>query len=368
MNYRKPHHLYHQVIQDIKDKIATTKLPAGHRIETHKQLAENYNVSLITIKKAIDELVNEGILISKAGKGTFVADTNPQTQSVKNNETSNTIGFVLRDLKNPFFSLIAHEIEVLAHSKGYTTLIANSSDDQAKEEHLIRKLKNSGVTGIIIASMAQKYFANESVRSLHKEKFPYVMVSYTHDPDIYFVGSDHIYGGFLATEHLIKQGYQSIGYINSTVGNLISDLRRIGYFKALEHYNLPINPDNIFYLQSGGGWNYFTAGYEIGLSICKQKECPNAFFVYNDLAAIGFQRAVLELGLAIPDDIAIVGYDDIEFASLARVPLTTIRQNTREIAKKALEAIIDQLQEKKPRIQTLLEPKLIVRHSSVKSP
>lgn len=364
MKYTNSTHLYRQIIQDLKLKITDGKLPLGSQIDTQKQLAVQYNVSLITVKKAIDELVKEGFLTSKAGKGTFVVNPEGKIKAKNSIKTINTIGFVLRDLQNPFFSLIAHEIELLAHQKGYTTLIANSSDNFEKEENIIRQLKNSGATGLIIASMAQKYFASETIRTLHREKFPYVMVSYIHDKDIYFVGTDHVHGGFLATEHLIKQGFKSIGYINSSIGNLTSDLRRIGYFKAFAHYKRTIDPDHIFYLQSGGGWQYFSAGIEIGKIICKTKNRPEAFFVYNDLVALGFQRAILDYGLSIPEDIAIVGYDDIELAGLAPVPLTTISQPINEIAAHALRVITAQADSGNPEYHTILKPKLVIRNST----
>jgi LacI family transcriptional regulator len=367
VNYKKPVHLYRQIVHDLRVKIAEGKFPVGYRIETHKQLAAMYDVSLITIKKAIDELAKEGLVMSKAGKGTFVINNVPLSKPTRNLKTENTIGFVSRDLKNPFFSLIAHEIELIANTKGYITLITNSTDNQDKEENLIRQLKESGATGLIIASMAQKYFANETIRTLHKEKFPYVMVSYVHDKDIYFVGTDHVHGGFLATEHLIQRGYESIGFINSPIGNLTGDLRRIGYFKAMEHYQRSINPDHIYYLEYGGGWKYYSAGLELGKSICKKKNRPNAFFVYNDLAAIGFQRAVLDFGLRVPDDVAIVGFDDIEMASYVRVPLTTIRQPTKEIANNALDVIIGQINSSNPQYHTILKPELIVRASTTEN-
>lgn len=366
MNHIKPIHLYRQIAQDIRTRISEGELPVGTRLDSHKELASNFNVSLITIKKALYELIHDGLLVSKAGKGTFVINSKPKSKIHPENRSNNTIGFVLRDFQNPFFSIIAHEVELLAHKRGYTILFANSSDDFEKEENLIRQLRQNGAIGLIIASMSQKYFANETIRTLHEERFPYVMVSYTHDPDIYFVGTDHIYGGLLATEHLIKQGYKSIGYINSQTGNLVSDLRRIGYFKALEQHSLPVKPEHIYYLSSGGGWKYFSAGYEIGKSICRSKNIPDGFFIYNDPVAIGFLRAVLESGMKVPDDIAIVGFDDIELASLAQVPLTTIRQPVHEIVNKALDVIIDQINEGNPNIQTIFKPELIVRNSTIK--
>jgi len=355
--------LYHQIIDDIRYKVKSGDLKIGDPIGSQNELARQYNVSLITVKKALSELIKEGILYSRVGKGTYVASKNPKSQNV----TTKTLGLVLQDMKSPFFSLIAQEAENIAFKRGYSILFSHASGQVDKEESQISQFRQIGVSGLIIASMTHVYYADEMIRKLHNEEFPYVMVSYIHDPDIYFVGTNHEYGGHIATCHLIEGGYKRIGYINGEEGNLVGELRYQGYVRALSEQGREVNDKYVYRLPRGGEWYDFTSGYEMGKKICKLSDRPDAVFLYNDLAALGFQRAILEDGLRIPEDIAIVGFDDIDRASYARVPLTTVKQPIKEIADHAIENILKRKNKESAPIKTILNPELVVRNSSFKN-
>lgn len=354
--------LYLQIIDDIRYQVKTGAIKVGDQIGSQNELAENYSVSLITIKKALSELIKEGILYSRVGKGTYVASKNSEGHKV----STKTIGLVLQDLKSPFFSLIAQEAENTAFNKRYSILFTHSSGQVAKEESQIEHFREMGVSGLIIASMTHVYYANETIRKLHNEDFPYVMVSYIHDPDIYFVGTDHEYGGYIATNHLIETGYERIGCITGERGNLVGDLRYKGFARALREANREVQENYVFNLPRGGEWYDFTSGYEIGKEFCRLDDRPDAVFTYNDLAALGFQRAILENGLRIPDDVAIVGFDDIDRASYARVPLTTVKQPTKEIGDLAVDIILKRHNNQYAPVKTILRPELIVRSSTAK--
>jgi LacI family transcriptional regulator len=353
--------LYLQIVDDIRFQIESGALHVEDQIGSQNELAHKYDVSLITIKKALSELIKEGLLYSRVGKGTYVAKKSTEGHR----KSSKTIGLVLQDLKSPFFSLIAQEAENTAFKKGYSILFTNSSGQLAKEESQISHFREMGVSGLIIASMTHVYRANDTIRKLHAEGFPYVMVSYIHDPDIYFVGTDHEYGGYIATNHLIEEGFKRIGCISGEQGNLVGYFRNRGYIRALTEVGKEINENYMFRLPRGGEWYDFTSGYEIGKHFCTLSDKPDAVFVYNDLAALGFQRAVLEQGLRIPDDVAIVGFDDIDRASYARVPLTTIRQPTKEIGDLAVDIILKRNNNRYAPIKTILNPELVVRYSTV---
>lgn len=361
INFHDSKPLYLQIIDDIRFQIKSGILKVGDQVGSQNELAKKYNVSLITVKKALSELIKDGVLYSRVGKGTYVADKSEKTSPA----VSNTIGLVLQDLKSPFFSLIAQEAESYAFEKGYSILFTQSTGQQAKEEAQIAHFVEMGVTGLIIASMTHEYYANETIRRLHNEGFPYVMVSYIHDPDIYFVGTDHEYGGYLATRHLIEEGYQRIGYINGEEGNLVGELRYKGYARALEEANREVNEIFLFRLPRGGEWHDFTSGYEIGQRFIHLKKRPDAMFVYNDLAALGFQRAVLEAGLQIPQDVAIVGFDDIDRAAYARVPLTTVKQPIKDIGSLAVDVVLRRKHKLGVPVKTILNPQLVVRKSSL---
>lgn len=361
MNNPKP--LYEQIEDDIRDQILRGELASGQQVASQNELSKIYNVSLITVKKALSDLVSEGTLITRQGKGTFVAEP-----AVKKADLSahRTLGVVLRDLKHPFFSLVIHSIEERARELGYGLLLSSSSNDLEKEEAQINKFREMGVDGIIIASLSLRYRASTNIKKLHDENFPYIMVSYIHDPDYWYIGSDHEYGGFLATEHLIKCGYKKIGYLGVGKGNLLSEVRKNGYYRALVENDVPFDSKLIFY---SGEENFEQnidrrmLGYEFGKKFNSLSKKPDALYVYSDLVALGFLQAVLESGLKIPDDIAIVGNDDIQIAPFTPVPLTTIQQPSDKIGRMAVDIIQNRIDEKDIGNRTILKPKLIIRKS-----
>ena len=358
LDLKNPKPFYLQIIDDIKTKISSGKLKIGENIGSQQQLSREYNVSLITIKKAIAELINQDVLFSRVGKGTYVSNR-PSTIDLSIHKT---IGLVLSDLKNPFFSLIIHSIEAKASEFGYNILLSNSSDHADKEDTIIKHFLSINVDGLIIASLSNLYRASQTIRELKNEDFPFIMISYIEDKDVYFVGTDHENGAYMATEHLINAGYNSVGFISGEEGNLLGKLREKGYLRAMKKFGKDINQNFIF--RSTRGAKDYESGYEIGVNFCKSKERPAAIFAYKDLAALGFEQAALEHGLSIPQDVAIVGFDNIESTEYAPVPLTTISQPTDKIGKMSTELLIQKIQGNEIQFHTILKPELIIRKSS----
>jgi DNA-binding LacI/PurR family transcriptional regulator len=363
INLSDPTPLYLQVERDIISQIESGKLKADEQIGSHQQLSKKYNVSLITIKKALSNLTRSGVLYARVGKGTYVAE---KKSSVSDLSEHKTIGLVLRDLKHPFFSLIVHSIEQRAYELGFTLLLSSSSGNVEKEEGQIEHFRKMGVDGLIIASLSLEYRATDYIQRLHKEGFPYIMVSYMHDSDYWYVGSDHELGSFMATEHLIKLGYESVGYVHVGEGNLLSEVRKRGYSRALKENNMPIEEDNIFTLSHKNqisGLDRFKLGYEFGLRFIDLKKKNRALVLYSDSLAMGFMKACTERDVKVPDDIAIVGFDDIEIARHASTPLTTIRQDHNEIGSRAVDIIQKRLKGIKENNRIILKPTLIIRES-----
>lgn len=359
IDIRKPIPLYLQITGDLKEKILRDELPAGSRIGSQAELALRYGVSLITVKKALADLIKEGVLYSRMGKGTYVARKPAEFRISR----TRAIGVVLRDLSSPFFSMIVKGVEEAASQQGYNILLSNSADLAEKEEHQIRHFIDLGVAGLVIASMTHVYAASKSVRELHRRGFPYVMVSYLSDPDIYRVGTDHYQGARIATDHLVRLGYSRIGYINGEKGNLVGEERRRGYEDSLASHGLHPAPEYQFRLRLRGEQNDYRSGREIGEQIADRKDKPEAVFVYNDLAALGLEHALLQRGVRIPRDIAVVGFDDIGPAEYALVPLTTVRQPTHELGTGAVDLLLSRIAgEEKPAV-TILTPRLVVRAS-----
>lgn len=355
IDLNNPAPLYKQIVESMKEKIASGKMKEGDLIGSQQELAKQYGVSLITARKAMAVLINEGYLVGRVGRGMYVARQSRAVDFTK----YKTIGLVLSDLRNPFFSLLIPSIENSASEHGYNLLLSNSSGRLEKEERQIRRFLEMGVGGLIIASMTHQYQATSILRKLTKERLPFVMVSYIDDPDINYVGTNHEQGGYLATEHLINLGRRRIGYISAEKGNLIAQLRHNGYERALAEHDMPLQSDHVLFMN----WNNFDAGYEIAQHALALKPRPDAFFVYSDVAALGFQKAVLEAGISIPDDMALVGFDNIERAAYAPVPLTTIHQPTFEIGHLAISNLARLIEGQTGIIRSILEPKLIIRNS-----
>jgi DNA-binding LacI/PurR family transcriptional regulator len=357
--------LYQQVAADLRRRIVAGEMPVGTQIQPHRELAGTYGVSIITINKALAGLVAEGVLHSRVGRGTFVAvrpapsDGGPRGTQ----QPTQMLGFVLRDMSSPFFSLVAHAAQQRADAAGYGLLFTSSSNRRDREEEQLRRLLALGVRGMILVSMKRTYRISEPVRELHDAGFPYVMVSYTEEEDVPFIGSDLDRCGELATEHLIALGRTRIGYVIDKFGSALGSLRGRGYTRAMERHGLDIDPSIQFQYPLEGEWNDYESGYAIGEHIAGLARKPDAMFVFNDLGALGLQDALLDAGVNVPNDVAVVGMDDIEMAGRARVPLTTVRQPADRIGALAVETLLARLRGERPATRQLLAPELIVRAS-----
>jgi LacI family transcriptional regulator len=359
INEQNPVPLYRQIADSIRADILAGRLARGERLGSHQELVRHHGVSLITIKRALTELIREGLLYSRVGKGTYVSAGPPGIAFASHR----ALGLVLSDLRSPFFSMIVQSIEEHASHAGFSLLLSNSSDQMDKEERQIRQFRSMGVSGLIIASMTHAGQAGPAVRDLHQAGFPYVMVSYVRDPDVYFVGTDHEEGACRATRHLLAAGYRRIGYINGEAGNQVGELRRAGYRRALEEAGLHPSRDLEFRLRRRGEWFDYGSGYEIGARVAKSAARPEAVFAYNDLAALGFEQAVLDAGLSVPGDVAVVGFDGIERGEYAPVPITTVRQPVQAIGEHAVAVVKARIEGRPADVRTVLPGELIVRTS-----
>jgi LacI family transcriptional regulator len=337
----------------------------GEQIPPHRDLATLYGVSVITINKALSGLVSEGILHSHVGRGTFVRVRPASTSGIA---ATSTIGFVLRDLSSPFFSLIAHAAQQRADALGVGIVFASSSNHIDREDEQIRRLRALGMHGFIIASMSRTFDLSEAIQALHDADVPYVMVSYTAGDHVPFVGVDLDICGYLAGRHLVEQGYTRFGYLIDRAGSISGELRMGGYRRALGEAGLAIDPRFVLTHEFEAEWNDYKSGYAAGEQLAAMTSRPQAMFCFNDLGALGLEDALLDAGLRVPEDVAVVGVDDIEMASRARVPLTTIRQPVHDIGARAVDTVLARLRKEHPPVRQWMMPSLVVRASSVAAP
>jgi GntR family transcriptional regulator of arabinose operon len=358
-----PTHLYEQIVNDIRRKIASGALKPGDRIDTQVELAKQYNVSLITVKNALNLLVSEGLLLSRAGRGTFVLAGQPRRIPLSGHRT---VGLVLRDLNHPYFSMVVKSVEERAYELGFNVLLSDSSGNIEKEESQIEKFRAMGVEGLIIAALSLEYRATDYLRRLHGESFPYVMVSYIHDPDFWYVGSDQELGGHMAAGHLLRTGYRKVGYVHMGGNNLLSEVRKNGYVRALMEFDVPYDDHFLYTLDPRRfdfGADRIQLGHQFGRDFVTAPRKPEALFFYNDMCALGFIHGVTEMGMRVPEDVAVVGFDDTIIARFASVPLTTIHQPVDKIGRAAVDIIQKRIQHIDSGNRTIFKPSLVIRES-----
>jgi LacI family transcriptional regulator len=274
-----------------------------------------------------------------------------------------TLGLVVPDLLHPFFAEIAKRISAVARRKGYSLLISSSEEDPELEVREIQHLLARRVDVIIVASAQSSV---DSFRLIEQQKTPYILIDRRfRELDANFVGVDDEAVGVLATSHLIEQGCRRVAHIR---GPEVSTARgRLeGYRQALASHGLTPLPELIVSLGASGDDQGEASGYEAAKKLLAVKPRPDGIFCFNDPSALGAMRAILDAGLQIPLDVAVVGCGNLSYADLLRVPLTSVDQGSERIGKSAAElalALANRKVKAKAKVE-LVSPRVVVRNSS----
>jgi LacI family transcriptional regulator len=344
------------------DAILKSKKQTNTMAPTIKDIAQETGFSYATVSRALNN--KYGVKSGTRDRILAVAQARGYTPNalarglVK--KQSQTIGLIIPDISNPFFPQVARGVEDSAQAKGYSVFLCNTNYESAQEARYLKLLVEKRVDGIILTSGFQ---ASAPLDARPTETIPMVSLCTRFDNvRNSFVVIDNERGGFIATKHLIEQGYGTIGFIGNQGGRDDGSQRYQGYRQALDKFNIPFNSDFVF-----TGDLKRESGYEIIKRIIAEQKSPRAFFIENDLMALGVIQGITESGLKVPDDIAVVGFDDISFAAFPEIGLTTVRQPKYEMGKLAAEILLDCIangaQEPK---RYILEPELVIRTSSGK--
>ncbi|MCL5074598.1 MAG: LacI family transcriptional regulator [Chloroflexi bacterium] len=268
-----------------------------------------------------------------------------------------TIGLVIPDIINPYFPAIARGVEDVANRRAWNVILCNSDNRPEKELTYIRVLQQKQVDGIILASTGVN---KEQINAFLAEGLNLVFAGrYVGEVMTDAVIINNAEGAYQATRHLLTLGHRRIAFITGQMSIRTSQERRRGYEHALSEYGLAVDEDLI----EDGKYQY-QGGYLAMKRLLKRKPWPTALFAANDVMAIGAIRAVEEVGAGVPDDVAIVGFDDILLASLITPPLTTMAVSAYKMGTIAAKMLLDRATGKKakPKIVTM-EPKLVIRAS-----
>jgi LacI family transcriptional regulator len=276
-----------------------------------------------------------------------------------------TIGLIVPDLLHPFFAQVAKALSGAFRQRGYSLILSSSEEDPELEKQELDVLLARRVDAILIAS-AQ--WTVESFRQIEDQKIPYVLID-RHFVGLAanFVGVDDEAAGALATEHLIEQGCRHIAHIRGPeVSTAIG--RAEGYRRSLAQHDITPLPGYIIPMGTSGDERGEAGGYEAAKTLLAMDLRPDGIFCYNDPTAMGVMHAILDAGLRIPQDIAVVGCGNVLYSDFLRVSLTTIDQDSQTIGESAAELALALIDAKTPTRPTSISitPKLVVRASSLR--
>ncbi|WP_367038970.1 LacI family DNA-binding transcriptional regulator [Streptomyces sp. Je 1-332] len=277
---------------------------------------------------------------------------------------SRIMALLVLDMGNPFFVDVARGAERAALDAGLRVMMCNSGQSPSEEAEYLALFAEQRVRGVLLTPADA---TGRNIEAFRRHSIPFVLVDRVAEGATECsVSVDDVLGGALAVRHLVDTGHRSIAYVSGPPGlNQVKD-RRQGALQALTEAGLPASALRELPTERLD----VAAGRDAGARVLGLAERPTAVFCANDLLALGVLQAMYAAGVSVPEDIAIVGYDDIEFAAAAVVPLTSVRQPAIKMGAMAAELLLEETEADADPGQhghrrVVLQPELVVRRSSL---
>ena len=328
-----------------------------------RHVAERAGVSVGTVSNVLNrpEVVaaatRERVLTAIDDLGFVPNNAARQLRGIK----SPSIALVVLDIDNPFFTEVARGVEQAAAEAHHLVILASSGSVASREDRALRMLEEQRVAGILVSPVSKGN--SPRLTAIRRRGTPIVMLDrHRSQRDHCSAAVNDVSGGKLVAQHLVSLGHERLGFVNGPTTLKPCAERRQGFLTVLGEHALELRPDHDFVAPT----MTIEAGEDAARTLLDRPDRPTALFCANDLLAIGAERAAIDLGLRIPDDVAIVGYDDIRFAATSLVPLTSVRIPAYELGYEAARLLIDEATNAAQHRHTRLrfEPELIVRAST----
>jgi len=349
---------YQIIIDDIKSNILSGTYKVGEQIPTESALQDIYQVSRQTVRKAILELSNEGFLRSEKGSGTYVSNLY-RTRS--NGKTANkTIGVITTYISDYIFPSIIRGIEGRLNEDSYSLLLASTNNDVAQERKALEMMLSYGVDGLIIEPTRSNVY-NPNIAyylSFKEQDVPFVMINaYYEELEVPFFCLDDVQSSYLATRELIGKGHTQIGII-AKMDDLQGKYRMKGFIKALGEAKLRFQPEHVLSFDTASKPDLSS---ELEKFLQDHIDGLTALVCYNDEVGLEVVHACRRLGIAIPDELSIIGQDNSYIAKNANIQLTTLTHPQEQMGRDAADWVIKSLQGKKDLpASNYYQPELIV--------
>jgi GntR family transcriptional regulator of arabinose operon len=355
---------YMQLKQEILSWLHTGKLKPNDQMPSENEIAEQFGMSRQTVRQTFGELEKEGWLYRMQGKGTFVST--PQTQKSRDVQT---IGILTTSISDYIFPHIVRGTEAALRARGYRLLLASTDNDKAKEKESLDMMLSQPLSGLIIEP-TKSAEGNPNLSyylSLDYQHIPYLMINERYpEMNCPSLIVDDEEGGFTAAQHLIELGHTRLAGFFKT-DDLQGVNRLKGFIRAHQHYKIPLLPEFVIHYTTE---EKRQKPYASALAMLGQGDVrPTAFICYNDELAIHLLEAIRTIGLQVPQDISLIGFDDSSLATATEVKLTSLSHPKTELGSDAAEILIDMIENKRANSSEtgkVYKPKLIIRESTIR--
>lgn len=337
---------------------------------TIKDIAKALGLSTSTVSRALNGSYEIGaetkkLVLEYAEKVNY--RPNPIALSLKE-QKSHSIGVVVCEVANNYFSQAINGIESIAYNSGYHVIITQTHESAAREATNVQHLLSRHVDGLLV-SLSASTTDTEPYKYLHEKGFPIVFFDrIAQDVDTHKITANNFKGAFEATEHLINTGYTKIAHITNSHNLMISIERLNGYKAALEKHGIPVVPEYIKHCDHGG---MILEEVEIAVhELLTQPDRPQALISTSDRLTTTCIPVIKKMGLKIPDDIALAGFTNSDVAESFDPPLTVVRQPAFQMGQLATELLIKTIESKRPIYEYTnqqVDTELIIRQSSLKA-
>ena len=325
---------------------------------TIRDVAERADVSVASVSRVLNGAgpvteATKNRVLEAARALQYVPHSGARSLSTSKTQT---IGVILPDLYGEFFSELIRGMDVAARSLGYHLIVSSSHDDAEEASAAIRSMRGR-VDGLIVLS---PHLDAANLAAGLAGRTPVLLMNGGAAPARPSIVVDNHGGAVLAVEHLVATGRRRIAHIAGPAGNLEAEARLAGYLEAMARAGLPTSV-------VGGAFTQ-PSGHAAGVELARRELCPDAVFAANDIMAVGAMLALQDAGLRVPEDVAIIGFDDVPIASLVRPGLTTLRIHIAETGRSALERLVRLITAAGEAVADtaceVVRPELVVRPSS----
>jgi GntR family transcriptional regulator of arabinose operon len=347
-------HLHIQVAAILKERIHSGTWPNGSTIPSEKELCAEFDVARGTVRQALQSLETEGYLRREQGRGTFV-DWNEYSAG---RNRSQRLAFVVPYVRDSSVPTILVGFQQVAEQANYSVIFNHFNNDLQQQERVIRKLVDENIAGIALYPINSENIA--LIETLNSAGYPIVLIDrYLRTLSTDYVMTDHFGGAIRGTHYLVNQGHTRVGFVTWLSPAVSMEHRFLGYTQALNERGIPLEDRLICRVE----------GYPV-IDLTPLREYlsgpdrPTAVFAANDQIAIGLYRAAASLGLSIPRDLSVLGFDNLDVSAHLDPPLTTMSQPFLQIGQTAADLLLRRVNGERGHFEQIaLQATLVIRES-----